>query len=503
MEQGAPRRVRVAVVGAGFSGLGIAIGLKRAGINDFVLLERASELGGTWRDNSYPGCQCDVPSHLYSFSFHLNPNWTRTYSMQLEIFDYLRDCAEQNNVVEHIHFNQRVTSARWSEDDLVWVVETERETWIADALIAAHGGLAEPAFPDIAGLDSFEGEIMHSAAWNPEVDLAGKRVAVVGTGASAIQIVPQLQPVVGELKVYQRTPAWVLPHTDRPIKEAERKLYRRLPLVQKAVRAAIYFARESLVIGMTRYRSFLRPLERIALMHLARQVPDRHLRRKLRPRFTLGCKRILLSNHFYPAVASANCELLTEAAGELRGSSIVGTGGTVRDVDAVVFATGFHVIDNPTAELVTGRTGVTLAEHWRERGMGAYLGTTVDGFPNLFLMTGPNTGIGHTSLVVMIEAQIRYIIDALETMSRRGLAAIEVRPSALAAFNARLQSKMQDTVWTMGGCASWYIDEQGRNPTLWPDFTWKFKRATRRFDPAAYLLTEAAASSRARTRRSA
>lgn len=489
MERQAPRRVRAAIVGSGFSGLGIAIGLKRAGIDDFVLFERASDLGGTWRDNIYPGCQCDVPSHLYSFSFHPNPNWTRTYSMQPEIFDYLRDCAQQGEVMDHIRFDHRVTSAGWDDRARLWVVHTDQGTWLADVLIAAHGGLAEPAFPDIPGLDSFDGEITHSAAWKPEVELTGKRVAVVGTGASAIQIVPQLQPIVEKLHVFQRTPAWILPHTDRPIKERERNLYRRFPFIQKIVRRAVYLARESLVYGMTRNRRFLRPLERIARAHLARQVHDQELRRRLRPRFSLGCKRILLSNHFYPAVASANCELITEAVSELRGGSVVGTAGTQRDIDVVIFATGFHVIDNPTAELVTGRTGVTLADHWRARGMGAYLGTTVDAFPNLFLMTGPNTGIGHTSLVVMIEAQVRYIVDALKKMSRLGLASVEVRPSTVTAFNDELEAKMHNTVWTMGGCVSWYLDEHGRNPTLWPDFTWRFRRATRRFDPADYVVT--------------
>ncbi|MEA2433529.1 MAG: hypothetical protein QOG54_986 [Actinomycetota bacterium] len=484
----APRRIRAAIVGSGFSGLGIAIGLKRAGIDDFVLFERASDLGGTWRDNIYPGCQCDVPSHLYSFSFRPNPNWTRTYSMQPEILDYLRGCA--HDVMGHIRFDHCVTSARWDDDGNVWVIDTDQGTWVADVLIAANGGLAEPAFPDIPGLDTFDGEVMHSAAWKPEKDLAGKRVAVVGTGASAIQIVPQLQPIVEKLHVFQRTPAWILPHTDRPIRERERNLYRRFPLLQKVVRRAVYLARESLVLGMTRNRRFLRPLERVARAHLARQVPDRELRKLLRPRFSLGCKRILLSNRFYPAVASPNCELITAGVSELRGRSIVGAAGTEREVDAVIFATGFRVIDNPTTELVTGSAGVSLADHWRDGGMRAYLGTTVDTFPNLFLMTGPNTGIGHTSLVVMIEAQIRYIVDALKTMSRLDLASVEVLPSSLEAFNDELQAKMQDTVWTMGGCVSWYLDEHGRNPTLWPDFTWRFKRATRQFDPVAYRLTK-------------
>lgn len=465
-------------------------------MEDFVILERRSGVGGTWYDNRYPGCQCDVPSHLYSFSFRPNPEWSRTYSTQPEIEHYLQDCASEAGVVDHVRFDHEVTGARWDEQQQVWFLETTRGKWAVGKLIAAHGGLAEPAFPDLVGLDGFTGQVMHSAAWDPEVSLEGKRVAVVGTGASAIQIVPRIVRQVERLLVFQRTPAWVLPHTDRPISERERRVYRRFPLVQKAVRAAIYLARETIVLGMTRNRRFLAPLRALALRHLRSQVPDRTLRKKLTPSFSPGCKRLLLSNDYYPALTAPGAELVTEPIRELRGDSIVTSDGIERRVDVVIFATGFRVTDNPMAGKVVGTDGRSLADVWHDEGLRAYLGTTVTGFPNLFLMTGPNTGIGHTSLLVMIEAQTRYVLDCLRYMRERSIGAVEVRPEALERFNENIQAKMARSVWTTGGCSSWYLDEQGRNSTLWPDFTWRFRRMTRRFDPAAYRLSPAGRDAR-------
>ncbi|MDQ4143706.1 MAG: NAD(P)/FAD-dependent oxidoreductase [Actinomycetota bacterium] len=482
-------RVRIVIIGTGFSGLGVAIGLKRARIDDFVIFERADAVGGTWRDNTYPGCQCDVPSHLYSFSFRPNPEWSRTYSTQPEIFAYLDECAREAGVMPHVRFGHEVTSARWDEDAGVWAVETSRGTWTAEVLISANGALAEPAIPDIPGFDDFAGPVVHSAAWDHEVSFQGKRVAVLGTGASAIQIIPHLQREAKRLTVFQRTPAWVMPHTDRPISERERKLYRRFPVMQKAVRKAIYGARELLVLGMVKNRRFLRPLEKMARAHIRSKVRDPELRRKLRPSYSLGCKRILLSDHYYPALDADNCELVTERIVAFNESGVLTTDETQHEVDAIVLATGFRVTDNPVMEGLVGRGGVSLADAWRRDGMRAYNGTTVPGFPNMFMMTGPNTGIGHTSLLVMIEAQINYVVRALRYMSKVGAATIEVRPESTEAFNNDLQKKMKNTVWTMGGCASWYLDDKGNNTTLWPDFTWKFRRATRTFDPAAYMVT--------------
>ena len=493
-----PNHIRVAIVGTGFAGLGMAIRLKQQGI-PYVIFERASDVGGTWRDNTYPGCQCDVPSHLYSFSFAPNPEWSRTYSPQPEIWAYLRDCADRYAIRPHILFDHEVVDAAWDEDENVWRLDTTGGPWTADVLISGNGGLSEPAIPRIEGLETFEGAYFHSAAWDHSHDLTGKKVAVVGTGASSIQFIPHIQPRVDRLHVFQRTPAWVLPHTDRPTTEQERRLYRRFPIVQKAVRAAVYAMRETVVLGMAKNKKLLRPLELIARRHLRDQVPDRELRKKLRPSFAPGCKRLLLSNNYLPTLTRPNVELVTDGIREVRANSIVTTDGTERPVDAIIFGTGFKVTDNPVMDRLRGRDGRSLAKYWADGGMRAYLGTTVNNFPNLFLLTGPNTGIGHTSLLVMIEAQIRYIVSCLRQMEAKDIATVEVRENVLDAFNVELQAKTENTVWTSGGCRSWYLDADGRNATLWPDFTWRFKLMTRRFDPEDYLLTPRLSGARSRS----
>ena len=482
------RRVHVAIVGTGFSGIGMAIALKRAGIDDFVLFERAGDVGGTWRDNTYPGCQCDVPSHLYSFSFKLNPDWSRTYSPQPEIFEYLRRCTRETGVMPHIRFNHEVTGAAWSEEDKVWQIETSKGSWIADVCITGNGGLAEPSIPPIEGIDTFEGSVWHSAAWDHNSEMKGRKVAVIGTGASAIQITPRIQPHVKSLHVFQRTPAWVMPHTDRPTRSWERKLYKRLPILQRLVRGGIYLAREVLVVALAKNPKLTKPLRAVALRHLRKSIDDPELRRKLRPTYSPGCKRLLLSNDFYPSLTASNVELVTEGIESINASSIVSRDGTKREVDTIIFATGFRVTNNPMMKRIRGRGGRSLAEVWSENGMRAYLGTTVADFPNLFMLTGPNTGQGHTSLLVMIEAQIRYVLSGLRLMRDRAVDEVEVRPDVVENFNLRLQAKMSRTVWTMGGCASWYLDDKGRNTTIWPDFTWRFRRLTARFDPGDYQL---------------
>lgn len=485
-----PRHARVAVVGTGFSGLGMAIRLKQAGI-PFVVFERAAEIGGTWRDNTYPGCQCDVPSHLYSFSFAPNPNWSRTYSPQPEIWAYLRDCAARFDLYPHIRFEHEVLDAAWDDDRRVWQLETTQGRWTADVLVSGNGGLAEPSIPHLPGLETFEGAVFHTAAWDHDHDLEREKVAVVGTGASAIQVIPNIQPRVERLRVFQRTAPWVLPHTDRPTTQKERSAYRRFPLLQKLVRAMVYTAREFLVFGLTKDSRLLAPMAWIGKQHLKRQVPDRQLRRKLIPRYSPGCKRLLLSNDYYPALTKPNVDVITEGITEILPRSIVTTDGAEHETDAIIFATGFLVTDNPVMERVRGRDGRSLAKAWLDNGLRAYLGTTVPGFPNLFLMTGPNTGIGHTSLLVMIEAQIRYVMSCLKLMSRHRISTVEVRESTVDAFSAELQERSKTTVWTAGGCQSWYLDAEGRNTTLWPDFTWRFVRRTRRFDPENYNLVPA------------
>ena len=483
-----PRHVGVGILGAGFGGLGTAIRLAQRGDSDFLVFERAADVGGTWWANTYPGCQCDIPSHLYSFSFAPNPNWTRTYPKQPELRDYLRETAEKFGVYSRIRFNTEVTDATWDEATSVWWIETSRGTYTADVLVAAPGPLSEPSIPELPGIDDFEGTIFHTARWNHDHDLRGKRVAVIGTGASAIQAVPEIAQEVEQLDVIQRTPPWVVPHRDRPISRLERFLYKKFPPLQRAVRAGVYFSRELLVPGLVYRPQILKAVEKLARKHIADQVPDPVLRAKVTPSYTIGCKRILPSNKWYPALARENVELVTDAIAEIRPNGYVTTDGTLHEVDTIIFATGFFVTDIPLANIVTGKDGRLLSEVWH-RSPQAYRGTAMAGFPNLFLLVGPNVGLGHNSIVFMIEAQITYVLGALDQMRARGAGRVEVRPDAVVAYNNRLQAKMGKTVWNTGGCASWYIDAEGKNTTIWPDFTFRFWKETREFDAAAYELT--------------
>jgi cation diffusion facilitator CzcD-associated flavoprotein CzcO len=480
---------RTVVVGAGFSGIGMAIRLLADGERDFVLLERAGELGGTWRDNTYPGCRCDVPSHLYSFSFAPNPRWSNTFSPQPEILDYLRDVAHQYGVVPHVRFDTELLAAEWDEDAARWRLETSQGDMSADVLVLGQGPLSEPRLPDLPGLDSFAGTTFHSARWNHDHDLTGERVAVIGTGASAIQFVPQIQPRVERLHVFQRTAPWVVPRGNRDLSPLERRLYRRLPMAQLAMRAGIYWTREALVLGL-RHRAAGRLLERIARKHLERQVSDPDLRERLRPSYALGCKRILPADDWYPAITKPNAEVVTELIREVRPNSIVTADGAEREVDTIIFGTGFYVTDVPAAVRLRGRDGRTLAEVWGGTPR-AYKGAAVAGYPNMFLLMGPNTALGHSSVLFMIESQVNYVAGALRELRRSGARSVEVRPAAVAAYNDEVQRMTRGTVWVTGGCASWYIDRNGVNSTIWPTFTWPFRRRTREFDAGAYALSTA------------
>ena len=483
---------RTVIVGTGFSGIGMAIKLLREGDRDFVLLERAGEIGGTWRDNTYPGCRCDVPSHLYSFSFAPNPIWSSTFSPQPEILEYLRGVATRFGVLPHVRFDTPMESAEWDDAEARWQLETSQGPLTADVLIAAQGPLSDPLVPDLPGLDSFEGTSFHSAGWDHEHRLDGERVAVIGTGASAIQFVPRIQPLVGQLHVFQRTPPWVMPHPNRRMSDFEHKLYRLLPAAQLAMRAGIYWARETFVLQFRNLR--MRKLAtRMALRQLEEQVPDPQLRARLTPRYELGCKRILPTDEWYPALMQPNVELVTDGISEIRPHSIVSTDGIEREVDTIIFGTGFHVTDIPIAERLRGRDGRTLAETWAGS-PSAYKGAAVAGYPNLFFLVGPNTGLGHNSIVFMIESQITYVAGALAAMRRRGARTVDVRPDAQAAYNAKIDEMTEGTVWVSGGCSSYYIDRTGRNSTIWPTFTYPFRQRTREFDEGAYALGAAAAA---------
>ncbi|MGO4617775.1 flavin-containing monooxygenase [Nocardia sp. 2YAB30] len=480
------RHAKTIIIGSGFAGLGLAIRLTQQGRNDYLVLERGSDVGGTWRDNTYPGAACDVPSHLYSYSFELNPNWSRSFSRQGEIQQYIENVSTRYGVRDKHLFDCDVTSARWNNDSAVWEIESSQGSFTADTVVSAVGALCEPALPDIKGINGFEGEVFHSARWNHDADLTDKRVAIIGTGASAIQIVPAIAPKVGQLDVYQRTAPWLLPRLDRPYTKAERLAFRYVPGLQRLSRAAIYAARETQVVGLAKFPALMQVFELLAKAKLRQEIRDPELRAKVTPNFRIGCKRMLISNDYYPALARPNVDVITDGIAEVRKNSIVTKEGTEREIDALIVATGFHVTDSPTYDTIVGRDGRTLSEVFDEIGQQGYKGSTIANFPNMFFLLGPNVGLGHTSMVYMIESQINYVADALATVDRMGLRTVEVRRDMQDAYNKDLQQKLSGSVWVTGGCSSWYLDKHGNNTTLWPDFTFEFRRRTKRFDVAAY-----------------
>ncbi len=483
------RHVNTIVIGSGFAGLGAAIRFSQDGHSDFLVLERGSEVGGTWRDNTYPGAACDVPSQLYSYSFALNPEWTRSFSKQPEIQRYIERVAERYDVLDKHVFDCDVTSARWNDDDALWEIESTQGSFTAKVIVSAVGALCEPALPNIKGIETFTGEIFHSARWNHDADLTGKRVAVIGTGASAIQIIPSITPKVARLDVYQRTAPWLLPRFDREYTGIEKLAFKYVPGVQQAYRAGIYLSREFQVIGLAKAPIAMKPLELIARAKLQYEVRDRELREKVTPDFAIGCKRMLISNDYYPALGKSHVDVVTDGIAEITENAIVAGDGTVREVDAIVVATGFHVTDSPTYATIKGRDGRSLADTFDDGGQQAYKGTAIANFPNMFFLVGPNTGLGHTSMVYMIESQINYVSDAVRTIEREGLRTVEVRKDRQDDYNRKLQDALSNSVWNTGGCASWYLDKHGNNTTLWPGFTFQFRGITKRFDEDAYATS--------------
>lgn len=480
---------RALIIGTGFSGLGAAIAMQRLGI-DFLMLEKADEIGGTWRDNIYPGCACDIPSHLYSFSFEPKPDWQYLFSYQPEIFDYLKGITDKYGLRRYAVFNARVERAHWDDDEYRWHVFTaDGREYVAQFLISAAGALHIPAVPDFDGLDEFRaagGVAFHSAEWDPDVDLTGKQVAVIGTGASAIQIVPEIIDEVGGLQLYQRTPPWVVMRTNEALPPGLRDALTNIPGLRWALRTGIYWAQEALAVGMTRWPNVLRIGEVLGRWNIRRGVKDRELRRKLTPHYRLGCKRILNSSSYYPAVANPKTELITDHIARFTADGIVTADGTERKVDVVVFATGFHVSDSYTYVDIKGPGGEDLVDRWNREGLAAHRGVTVADVPNLFFLLGPNTGLGHNSMVFMIESQIHYIVEAITAADKAGAQALAPTRAAQDRFNEHLQAKLAHSVWNTGGCSSWYLDSHGRNPVLWGGYTWQYWGATRRLRPAEY-----------------
>lgn len=486
-----PAHVHTLIVGAGFGGIGLAATLLREDPTaDLLVIERADDVGGTWRDNTYPGCACDVPTALYSYSFAPEPGWRYAYGKQDEIYGYLRRVADETGVTGRTVTGCELIEAQWDAGHRQWRVHTGRGTLTATVLVAATGALSAPKRPDVPGVESFAGTAFHSATWDHGYDLAGKRVAVIGTGASAIQFVPEIVDRVEHLTLFQRTASWVLPKHDRPISRFERALFRALPSSQKLVRGAVYAQKEGYVLGMAHQLWLLRLFQRRAEAYLRAQVPDDGLRAALTPTFTITCKRILLSNDWLRTLTRRDVTVVSSGLTAVTENGVIDDLGNEYPVDAIIFATGFTPTEPPVARHVRGADGRTLAEHWAGS-PSAHLGTTVHGFPNLFLMYGPNTNLGHSSIVYMLESQAAYIADALRVMRAERAATAEVTDGAQRRYNEQLDPQLARTVWNAGGCDSWYLDRSGRNSVMWPTFTWRFRRRTRRFDQENYRFTAA------------
>ncbi|WP_126226569.1 alpha/beta hydrolase fold domain-containing protein [Burkholderia ambifaria] len=477
------------IIGAGFAGIGMAVALQRAGIHDFVIVERSHDVGGVWRDNRYPGAACDVPSHLYSFSFEPNPNWSRVFAPQPEIHAYLQHCARKYGLARHLRFGVEVERAQYDEARALWhVTLADGTTLSAAVLVSGTGQLSRPAMPDLPGIDTFRGRAFHSAHWDRDYPLAGKRVAVVGTGASAIQFVPAIAADVERLVVFQRSPAYVMPRPDRAYRPWEQALFRRLPWAMKLHRASIYVRYESRAIAFTRLHGLMdvaigRPFRKL----LARDVRDPALRARLTPDYPIGCKRILLSSDYLAALDRDNVELVTQRIRRVTETGIETDDGVHHPVDAVVYGTGFAATAFLSPMRITGRDGLDLNDAWR-RGAQAYLGLTVPGFPNFFMLYGPNTNLGHNSIVYMLESQIAHVMRCVRAMQRNGATAIDVDPRRYRRFNAHVQQRLEGSVWS--GCKSWYVDASGHNSTNWPGFTLTYRWLTRFTGLSAYRFTQ-------------
>lgn len=477
----------IVIVGSGFAGLGLAIKLREAGFEDLVILERADDLGGTWQANTYPGCACDVPSQLYSYSFAPNPNWSHTYAPQPEILQYLRSVASAHDVTRQIRYSTEVLDARWDESESLWRIETAGGPLTADFLLSATGIFTDAKVPALPGLETFEGKAFHSLHWDHEHDLTGERVAVIGTGASAVQFVPEIQPKVAALALFQRSAPWIVPRMDRPTFGLERTVLRRLPLVGKAIRGSYYTLIEGFgLIGFVDNR-FRHPYELLGRMQLRRQVSDPKLRAKLTPDYMIGCKRAIFSDAYLPALAQDNVEVVTAGIAQVRAHSIVTRDGIEHPIDTIIYGTGFESIPG-AFERFTGRDGMTAAEVYRTRPQ-SYLGAALAGFPNFFCTLGPFGAAGNQSAIFMIESQINYIVDALNTMRAKGAQRVEVRPEVQEAFLAEMEVRSRSTVWLTGGCQSYYTTPDGHNAGLYPNWSFEYRRRTSQFDIESYEVS--------------
>jgi len=472
-----PLQTRVLIVGAGFGGIGLGVNLKKRGCDDFIVLEKSDSVGGVWHKNRYPGAACDVPAHLYSFSFELRADWPQRYASQADILSYLNHCARKYRLQPHIRFGAEVTDARWDEARHHWIVRTaDNQVFHAQALVTATGQLSRPSYPRLPGAASFAGPIFHSAEWQ-ECDLRDKCVAVVGTGASAVQLVPAIAPLASKLYVFQRSAAYVLPKSDKTYSRWQIRLFKHVPGALRLSRMLIYVQHEQRAFAFITWRAAMRSKRRAFFRHLRRGVKKIDLRERLTPDYRLGCKRILLSNDFYPAMDRANVELVTERIEEVRPGAIVAADAVERKVDCIVFATGFAATDFLVPMKVTGLHGADLHQSWKD-GAEAYLGMTVTGFPNFFMLYGPNTNLAHNSIVFMIESQIRYVMACLARLGGDEVRSIEVKKNIQQRFSARIQRRLRNSIWSKG-CTSWYLTAAGKNTTNWPGYSFMFRLKAR------------------------
>ena len=476
---------KVIIVGGGFAGLGAAIKLKEAGIEDFILLEKASEMGGVWRENTYPGCACDVPSALYSYSFEQNPTWSRVFAQQKEIKQYLFDVVNKYKVMPHVHLNQEALNAQWSDQDQCWIIQTNRGEFRSQFAILACGPMHEPVLPKVKGIKNFTGEIFHSSQWRHDIDLTGKRVAVIGTGASAIQFVPQIQPIVKQLTVFQRTAQWILPKSDMPLLAPIRAIFKLLPLTQQLLRGSVYGIFET-INGGIQSPTAMKQFQKLAQWHLNHQIKNQQLREKLTPNFIIGCKRILQSNNWYPALAQNNVNVIASGLAEIKGDTLIAESGEQCEADVIILGTGFEIAEPPIANRVYNRFGQRMSDVWQGSPEG-YMGTMVENCPNGFLMFGPNVAVSSSAFII-IEAQLAYIMSAIQQADQLGIKTIEPNPQITKSFNEKVQDALQTTVWNKGGCQSYFIDRNGRNSTVWPWTTFKLREKMKHFELGEYLV---------------
>lgn len=473
------------IIGTGFGGLGLATQLKRGGDDDFMLIDRADDVGGTWRDNRYPGAACDVPSHLYSYSFRLKPDWSRVFAPAEEIWLYLNETARDEGLRPHIRFGADLVSAEWDDASTAWRIETTNGHFECRVLVTAMGHLADAKFPPVPGLAEFAGTLMHSAEWNHDVDFSGKRIAVIGSGASAIQITPGVAETASELVVLQRSAPYVIPRPDRAYTDAEKRAFARSPELMHELRGDLFWGMEYNYAQRRAIPSAIEQAYALANGHREDQVSDAQLTAKLTPDYVIGCKRVLLSNVYYPSLQKPNVTLEAAGLARVEGNTVISTAGNSFEVDVLICATGFEAVEPPFGPLISAR-GQTLTDHW-SAGMRAFSSVTVAGFPNLFIMNGPNTGLGHNSVIFVVESQVGFITSALDYMRQNDVVVVETRAKAEDAYVEAVRARSEGTVWLEGGCTNWYVDPRTHRLTVtWPDYAYAFRASNGSFDVSAF-----------------